>query len=149
MRSSALIVAEAVEALQPRLAGGNIMVIEMDADLPDLYADEEQTVEVLVNLLENALDSVIDPGRVHIRVAQFADEAFTDQFIAFDISDDGVGISNHSLSRIFDPFFTTKPKGTGLGLAIAQRLARENGGHLLASSVPNVKTTFSLLLPVT
>ncbi len=142
------IVSEALETLLPRLGRGQRPVVEMDVGLPEVRVDEEQAIEVLVNLVENALDAVEDASRVRIRVYLDQDAALLGQFVRIDVVDDGAGIPNDELSRVFDPFFTTKPKGTGLGLAIAQRLARENGGHLLAASVPNVETTFSLLLPL-
>ena len=62
------------------------------------------------------------------------------------VIDDGPGIPPADVSRIFDPFYTTKPRGTGLGLAIADRLVKENGGHLRLSSRPG-STEFRILLP--
>lgn len=146
--SAQQVVHEALEAFLPRLGRGKRPALEMDVGLPELRIDDQQAVEVLVNLVENALDAVDDASRVRIRVYVDQDASILGQFVRIDVSDDGPGIPNDELSRVFDPFFTTKPKGTGLGLAIAQRLARENGGHLLASSVPGVETTFSLLLPL-
>lgn len=146
--SAVQIVEDMIETLRPRFGNGPRPIVEMDVGLPDLRVDESQAIEVLMNLVENALDAVGEPHRVRVRVLREDDTSLLGRFVRIDVSDNGPGITNDDLQRVFDPFFTTKTKGTGLGLAIAQRLARENGGHLIASSVPNVDTTFSLLLPV-
>ncbi len=101
-----------------------------------------------MNLVENAIDAAEDARRVRLRVYVDQDVALMGRFVRFDVVDNGPGMGSETLARVFDPFFTTKSKGTGLGLAIAQRLARENGGHLIAASIPKNETTFSLLLPV-
>ncbi|MBC7793880.1 MAG: PAS domain-containing protein, partial [Clostridia bacterium] len=146
--TAARIVEESIEVLRPRLGSGPKPLVEMDVGLPDLRVDESQAVEVLMNLVENALDAVGEPERVRVRVLREDESSLLGRFVRIDVTDDGPGMGNEALQRVFDPFFTTKPKGTGLGLAIAQRLARDNGGHLIAASVPNVETTFSLLLPI-
>lgn len=146
--SAVRIVEDTIETLRPRLGNGPRPIVEIDYGLPDLRVDESQAIEVLMNLVENALDAVGEPRRVRVRVLREEQSTLLGNFIRIQVSDDGPGIGNEDLQRVFDPFFTTKTKGTGLGLAIAQRLARENGGHLIVSSVPNVDTTFSLLLPI-
>lgn len=111
-----------------------------------VYADEVQTVSILVALLENALDAVKDPTRIRIEAAS-AGTRRGQAMTHIRICDDGPGIPSQLLPKIFSPFFSTKPKGTGIGLAIAHRLALENQGSLVATSIPQQETCLLLSLP--
>lgn len=137
----------ALETLAPRIssAGHNSIDVQMPRKTLEVHVDEMQTVQVLVNLLENAMDSTGDPSRVSIIVS----EAMRDsqRFVKVAVVDDGPGLDEATMRIAFDPFFTTKSKGTGLGLAIAQRLMRDNGGHLHVVSERDKRTVFSILLP--
>lgn len=136
-----------LESLEGRLRPfGTAPALSFPASGIKVYADEVQTVSILVALLENALDSVKDPTRVRIEAASggtFRGQAMTH----IRVCDDGPGIPPHLLPKIFSPFFSTKPKGTGIGLAIAHRLALENHGSLVTTSIPQQETCFLLSLP--
>ena len=103
--------------------------------------DPEKIRQVLINLLENALDAS-PPGEEVTLKAQS-----NDQNLIIEVSDHGKGIPLENLDRIFIPFFTTKPKGTGLGLAVSRRIVEEHGGELSVQSTPKESTTFSLKIP--
>jgi signal transduction histidine kinase len=138
---------EALDLLAPRCAAaGGRPHASLAPGLPTVRVDANQAVQALVALLDNALDAVGNAKRVRVSLAP-CDDARRGPGVAFDVTDDGPGISSDALARVFDPFYTTKPRGTGLGLAIAQRLVVENGGRLLVSSEPGVATTFRLVLP--
>jgi PAS domain S-box-containing protein len=149
------LIGDALDILAPRFKRYmSKPVFETEPDLPRVYVDDAQLVEVLMALIENALEAVEDPGCIHIAAYRtdavnlnLGNENTNRKFVQIDVTDSGPGIQEEILPHIFDPFFTTKPKGTGLGLSIAQRLIKENGGHLLVSSNRNVETTFSVLLP--
>ncbi|MBC7794138.1 MAG: hypothetical protein H7Z43_10560, partial [Clostridia bacterium] len=142
------IVEEAIDSLVPRLEAGRRPRVAIADDLADVLVDDVQMVEIVINLIENALDAAGEPERVQITASHDSEFVPGQRFVRINIIDDGPGILPDHLPLVFDPFFTTKKQGTGLGLAIAQRLARDNGGHLIAVSVPGVNTTFTLFLPV-
>ena len=157
------LVAAAVSALLPRTRElGADFRLDAEAALPDVFVDDGQIVQVLVILLNNALDATGSPGRVALRTQQdrFASEARPSEggrsrkseppgaFVRFDVRDDGRGIPPEIVDRIFDPFFTTKATGTGLGLSIAQQLVTENGGRIQVTSGVGGPTTFSLFVPI-
>jgi two-component system sensor histidine kinase AtoS len=126
--------------------GGEVRV-EVEPDLPSVYVDEGQLVQVLVILLDNALDVTLSPRRVILRASSTRGEVKGLEGatgVRFDVIDDGPGIPAHAIGRIFDPFFTTKPSGTGLGLSIAQQLVAENGGRIELTSAAGGPTTFSI-----
>jgi signal transduction histidine kinase len=103
--------------------------------------DAEKIRQVLVNLLQNALQASPEGGEVRLSVD--GDQSA----VKFVVEDQGVGIPAANLERIFHPFFTTKAQGTGLGLAITQRIVREHGGHIQVKSVPGNGTRFTLVFP--
>ncbi len=117
------------------------------AAAPPAWADPQQVVQVLVNLLINAAQA-IEPGNVaghRITVAIDTDEEGRPRVR---IVDTGIGMTPEVRSRIFDPFFTTKHgAGSGLGLAISQRLVTAAGGSLSVESEPGRGSTLTLVLP--
>ncbi len=151
------IAAAALEAVRPRVRDmGENILFALEPDLPDINVDERQLVQVLVILLNNALDATGVAPRVTLRVrARRPREADPrgrksdpprGVGVLFEVVDDGPGIPADNIGRIFDPFFTTKPSGTGLGLSIAQQIVNENGAHLEVTSSPGVETTFAILV---
>lgn len=143
--SPAQLAAEAVAVVHPRFARlgeGATVSVEAREEVPAVFVDEDQVIEALVVLLENAIEATSDPRRVRVSIGP----GEKDGFVRLGVIDDGPGIPPADVSRIFDPFYTTKPRGTGLGLAIADRLVKENGGHLHLSSRPG-STEFRILLP--
>ncbi|MBV9946006.1 MAG: HAMP domain-containing protein [Myxococcales bacterium] len=95
---------------------------------PVVRADRDQLVQVLTNLLQNALDAVAAKGEAgHVELAISAEG---DARVAVTVTDNGPGVAAEIAPRIFEPYATTKPQGTGLGLAIAQRIAIEHDGEL-------------------
>jgi signal transduction histidine kinase len=155
-----VLVAAAVSEVGPRTRelGGELR-IEVEPDLPDVFVDEAQLIQVLVILLNNALDATGSPRRVLLRVVE--GPAVTDApdwkrdaippgarpTIRFEVRDDGPGVPAEILERIFDPFFTTKASGTGLGLSIAQHIVSENGGSIEVISPRVGPTTFAVTVP--
>jgi signal transduction histidine kinase len=132
----------AVLALFPEPPPGVTMAREVEPGLPPVLADRDQILQVLLNLVRNALEAMPGGGALSVRAARAADG------VAFAVSDAGPGIAPEELARVFEPYFTTKAGGTGLGLAIAQRIAEEHGGRLEAASAPGRGATFTLTLPV-
>jgi two-component system, NtrC family, sensor histidine kinase HupT/HoxJ len=114
---------------------------------PELWVsgNEGQLHQVIVNLVENAIDAMrsIESPRLIVSAARKGKE------ILFRISDNGPGIDKDHLSHIFEPFFTTKQvgEGTGLGLWISYGIVREHGGELFAANEPGGGATLFFSLP--
>ncbi len=112
---------------------------------PPIHADPDRLQQVLVNLMNNAIDAMPKGGQLSVNLARGGAGHVT-----VNISDTGIGISEEDQARIFDPFFTTKPagKGTGLGLAVSYGIIRDHGGEILVSSLPGKGSTFTVVLPM-
>jgi len=119
--------------------------------VPDIWVrvDPHQIQQVLINLIQNAAESMERDGTIILRVrtgtARLTDRAR--QVVMLEVSDTGRGIPPEVQKRMFDPFFTTKEEGTGLGLAIASRIVETHSGTLACRSEVNRGTTFTLALP--
>ena len=111
-------------------------------DLPQVYIDEKQIQEVLMNLLVNARDAMPEGGKINIKV--FCEGAF----LRIDIKDTGIGMSKEVLDKIFEPFFSTKEKGTGLGISICYNIIKAHKGEIKFRSEPQKGTIVTILLPV-
>ena len=113
--------------------------------------DFEQTKQVVLNLLINALESIEGTGTVTIGVPSEAAGAPATRgsmgFATIEVRDTGIGIRPEDLGQVFDPFFSTKLGGTGLGLAIANRIVERHGGSMEIDSRVGQGTTVRLRLP--
>src|SRR5438093_4252177 len=109
--------------------------------------DFQQMQQVLLNLLNNAEQSITEAGRGG--KVRFLTRGAGDR-IEMRISDDGPGIPAPIQARIFEPFFTTKKegKGTGLGLSLCYGIMQEHGGGIRFESEPGHGTTFILDFPI-
>ena len=116
-------------------------------DLPVTYLAQSEVQQVLLNLINNAIDAMESRGGELTISTHFE---FEKDAIVIEVSDNGPGIPEANLSRIFEPFFTTKPvgKGTGLGLSICYGIIQKMGGQINVESVIDSGTTFSIRLPV-
>jgi signal transduction histidine kinase len=114
-----------------------------------LSADPQQLQQVLINLVQNAAESIGRDGTITLRATPGVDNAAgkAKPVVVFEVVDTGKGIPPETEQRIFDPFFSTKEGGTGLGLPIAARIAEKHGGSIHYQSHSKRGTTFSLLLP--
>ncbi|HVV72689.1 MAG TPA: ATP-binding protein [Verrucomicrobiae bacterium] len=118
---------------------------------PDLWVrvDPQQIEQVLINLVQNAAESIEHDGVIRLRarkdVARLAGRYSS--VVVLEVNDSGKGIPPEVQRRLFDPFFTTKEEGTGLGLSIAMRIVEQQGGALGYTTQLDRGTTFSVLLP--
>jgi signal transduction histidine kinase len=111
-----------------------------------LRADRDQVIQVLTNLVQNALDAVRETPGGSVTLTTDSDGAY----VSFVVTDDGPGIAPEIAARLFEPYATTKTSGTGLGLAIAPRIAIEHDGDLsyVGPSTSGKGAAFRLLLPI-
>jgi signal transduction histidine kinase len=115
-----------------------------DEALPPVAVYPGEINQVWTNLLDNAIDAVLDGGVIRVEARHEADN------VVVRIADNGHGIPTEIQSRIFEPFFTTKSvgEGTGLGLDIVQRIVtHHHGGHIDLQSKPG-ETVFTVRLPL-
>jgi PAS domain S-box-containing protein len=127
-------------------------------DVWNLLGDPTQLHQVLLNLCVNARDAMPDGGRLRLSAtnfrvdSQFAamhPEARPGAYVAFEVADNGTGMTPEVAARIFEPFFTTKDigSGTGLGLSTTLAIARNHDGFIIFESALGKGTRFSVCLP--
>jgi two-component system NtrC family sensor kinase len=118
---------------------------ELDPDLPATPGDMHQLQQVFLNILNNAVDAILErsnSGEIWVRTAVDSNR------LLVEFTDSGPGVKDPH--RVFDPFYTTKPvgKGTGLGLSICYGIIREHGGEIQVRNSPPRGATFSVWLPM-
>ena len=137
----------AADWARPSAQKGVVIAVECAADFPALHADESQLVQVLNNLIENALKYTPAAGRIALRAA------LADGAIELRVADTGAGISPEDLPHIFQRFFRAEKArsrehgGTGLGLSIVKHIVQAHGGTAEAESAPGQGTTIVLRFP--
>lgn len=114
-----------------------------------IRGDSQQLIQVLMNLVHNAAESISGEGTVVLSgAADVSSRGGTrNSVICLKITDSGSGIPEEIQRRLFDPFFSTKAAGTGLGLPIAARIVENHGGYLEFETQLGKGTTFSVVLP--
>ena len=133
----------------PQLAKNNIQ-IELEPSAPTrVNVDTAQIKQVLINLVQNAAESIGRDGTITLRSRQerrhLADGL--KETVILEVADTGKGMSPETQKRLFDPFFTTKNNGTGLGLSIALRIVQKHGGVLEYQTQQKRGSTFGIILP--
>ncbi|MBT7272183.1 MAG: PAS domain S-box protein, partial [Nitrospina sp.] len=103
---------------------------------------EDQIKQVLLNVLQNAIDSISSEGEITLSLAQTSKEVIAE------IVDTGHGVDKEKQKFIFDPFYTTKGKqGTGLGLSVSYGIIKSHGGKIAFESALNMGSSVTLVLP--
>jgi signal transduction histidine kinase len=118
------------------------VTLEIPAVLPKIYADPQQVVQVLGNLVTNACQAMSSGGKLTVSAAVQGD------MIIIALRDTGSGIPPENMDKLFEPLFTTKTKGIGLGLAVSKKLAEANDGRIEVKSEVGKGSTFTVYLPV-
>jgi two-component system NtrC family sensor kinase len=117
--------------------------VDLPADLPAIHGSMEQVVQVLLNLVLNAMESMPNGGRLEIAGSRQGDT------VVVAVTDSGPPIPEDHLDRLVEPFFTTKPEGTGLGLFVSHTIMQQHGGSLIATNLPDDQgVRFSIILPM-
>jgi signal transduction histidine kinase len=139
------LVPQALALVQPQIKLGGVEVrTEIAPDLPPIHGNRDQLLQVLINLVMNAVAAMRANGTLAIHAAMMPERG-----VRIAVADTGSGIPAEHLSEIFDPFFTTKPEGegTGLGLSIVHGIVESHGGTIQVESEVGKGTTFSLNFP--
>ncbi|MFK7793655.1 MAG: nitrogen regulation protein NR(II) [Devosiaceae bacterium] len=151
-------VLEHVKRLAESSFGSHIhFVEEYDPSLPAIFANRDQMVQVFLNLIKNACESigpasdgeiVISTGfKPGIRLSVPGSTKRLTLPLEFAIHDNGKGIARDLLPNLFDPFVTTKSNGSGLGLALVAKIIRDHGGVVECESAGR-GATFKVMMPV-
>ncbi len=124
-------------------AANLVIRAETEPDLPELLINPTQIEQVLINLIQNAVQAA--DGEVTVRLSTTSGPGG----VRLSISDTGRGIPREKLAYIFDPFYSTRQNqgGTGLGLSIAHSIISDHGGTIDVESEPGRGTTFHLWFP--
>lgn len=147
----------ALALLRPTIPASVTILFEPDLD-ENILANQTQIHQVLVNIINNAVDAMDGEGSITIHLSRVpAGDAFLKQFpdilpqnyCKIEITDSGHGMDQATMERIFEPFYTTKEvgKGTGLGLSIVHSIIKEHQGDITVQSQLGHGTTFIILLP--
>jgi len=126
---------------------------QLEADLPAVRIDVEQIRQVIINLVDNAMEALGGPtasvrpdGRPATIVVSTSHDA-RNGIARLAVSDNGPGVPAADRDKLFMPYYSTKGRGSGLGLAIVRRIVAEHGGGIEVSDVQPSGTTFTVELP--
>jgi two-component system sensor histidine kinase HydH len=155
-----------VQIISSQITDGAVDVqLGLSEPLPRTRIDPEKFRQVLMNLMQNAIQAMDGHGKITVstsvrrsaraRMPSFdgpappsrRSVAEETELVEVSVRDTGPGISPKVLRNLFIPFFTTKTEGTGLGLAISQSIVRNAGGTIEVHSQPGAGTTFTIVLP--
>jgi signal transduction histidine kinase len=142
------VVLRAHESFQPLVQqAGLALCVDVATGLPAVNADPERLLQVLFNLLSNAVRFTPTGGKISLRASM----GETPRAVTFTVKDTGLGISAEDMPKVFTRFWQAEQGthgGTGLGLAVAKGIVESHGGVIAVQSVPGSGTTFSFEMPV-
>lgn len=144
--------------LKPTIPASVTIHFESMSENTFVLGNQTQLHQVIVNLINNAVDAMDGEGDVRIKLSHVssADKIFAQfpnvikgMYCKIELSDTGHGMDQPTMERMYEPFFTTKEvgKGTGLGLATVHTIIKEHQGEIIVQSQLGHGTTFTLLLP--
>ncbi len=135
--------------LSPIADRKNIQIdIDIDSSLSNIYADEARFVQIMYNLVDNAIKFSYDNGLVKIGARKKGD------MVEITVTDTGIGIKPEDQSKLFKPFsqvdsFLSKQfQGTGLGLSLVKQIVQLHGGYIWFRSEPEKGSTFAFAIPI-
>lgn len=121
---------------------GHRLVYEASHPSIQIWMDPDKLVQLLLNLIKNAIEAMHEQGQVTIALMQ------SGTFAVVEVKDTGTGIAPDELDQIFQPFYTSKDTGTGLGLSICHKIVQDHGGLIEVESELGKGTTFRISLPL-
>lgn len=139
---------EAYTTMRPHADKSGVhLAMELQTNLPMAVYDNDRIIQVLINLISNAIKFTPQGGRVLLSARR------QQEYLAIKVSDTGYGIPKEDLAKIFDRFYRVhRPgkeiKGTGLGLTIVSKIVVAHGGRIEVESELDKGTTFTVLLPL-
>lgn len=143
-----LAIAETLDILRSGIDSRSVTVdIRIDDPLPKAYGDHIELQQVIINLVQNALEAMADVGadRRKLNITAYRNDR---NMVEIAVTDTGPGIAPDRIEDMFKPFVTTKEFGLGMGLSISSSIMESFGGRLWAVSDGKKETTFFATLPV-
>ena len=138
---------EAMHLATPQYTANNVTLqLAMPPNLPLVEVDPLQVEQVLVNLLNNALDAIVMAASPRREVV-LAATALDPNWVEVTVRDSGPGIDREIADRLFTAFTTSKSNGMGMGLFIAKSIVEAHGGTMRVESNPGEGAAFSFTLP--
>lgn len=139
------VVQNSIKLLHPRLSRlvPGIVRLDLISDEPVVFGHPGELMQVVLNLVLNALYAVQDSGLITISTR------LIENMVILKVSDTGIGILKEHIPKLFEPFFTTKPpgQGIGVGLSTCYNIIGKHGGYISVESDPGNGATFEVLLP--
>jgi signal transduction histidine kinase len=140
---------DAIEAVQTKYAAQSChLTVDIAKELPEIQADHDAVVTVLVNLLDNACKYTNEHKQVTLKVFPDTDS------VCFAVTDNGIGLARRHVRKIFERFYqvdsslSRKAEGCGLGLSIVKFIVDAHGGKISVESKPDQGSTFTVRLPI-
>jgi signal transduction histidine kinase len=121
--------------------------------LPDLFVEERRIVQVLINLLNNAVKFTPEQGHIILETCYLPSVDGTQAWLQISVTDTGIGIAPEDMGRLFQPFMqidsalNRQYEGTGLGLALVKRIVELHGGQVHLTSEVGSGSCFAIDLP--
>jgi signal transduction histidine kinase len=138
------IIAHTLELVQSHAEAKHVQIsTQFDANNSHLDCDKDHIIQVLLNLLLNAIQHVNEKGQITISTR--TDGAS----VAISVCDDGPGVTDTNKTKLFDPFFTQRPDGIGLGLTVVQQIVLAHQGNISVTDNPKGGACFHVILPIT
>ena len=139
---------------------GVVVETNLEVDLLNISGSPVHLSKTVMNLVSNAAEAIIDWGKIFISTKNSYldspisgyDRVEEGEYVAFEVSDTGIGISSEDIDRIFEPFYTKKVmgrSGTGLGMAVVWGTVKDHKGYIDIQSTEGKGTTFTLYFPIT
>jgi len=137
-----VIVEDTILQLEEKLnSAGIIAEKKFENKTLNVRVDSERFKQVILNLIDNAIDAMGNGGNLTIKTSRHND------YVVLDIKDTGKGIDKYGLENLFNLFYTTKDKGSGLGLPVSKKIVDDHGGYINVNSLPGEGTVFSVCIP--
>ncbi|MCP4566735.1 MAG: GAF domain-containing protein [FCB group bacterium] len=141
------IMERATHLVKPDMDKNNIVCLtEFEENLPEIFINKNQIMEMLLNLVINAIEAIGSEGGT-INLKASSKDLDNQKMIRMEISDTGCGLDEKGQAIIFDRYYTSKETGTGLGLAVVERIVSAHNGRIELKSKKNHGTTFIIHLP--
>jgi two-component system cell cycle sensor histidine kinase/response regulator CckA len=128
------------------------LTLSLAPELSQVNADPGQIDQILMNLVQNARDSMPNGGELTLKTSEVSFEAASEavrprRYVLLAVTDTGSGMTPEVEARAFEPFFSTKREHTGLGLSVVDGIVIQSGGRLTVTTRPGLGSTFNIYLP--